>query len=465
MIAWLVPREPDERHSVARTLLGLLPSRLLVALVVAALLVVLPVDRASAAVATSLEVSVPASGVVDGSVTVRAVLTRGTGEPVAGAQVRFERRVGGRWSGAGNGTTDAQGVATTTIQVRPRARDNAVRAVFAGNAELDPVTSGVVTVEPRKRATVLTVKGPRRVVDGKAVRLQLRWRARNGDPVPGRVVVQVRTRKAAWKRHSRVRLGGDGTASLRVAPRVDTRYRAVGAAGRWWLGDTSRVRRVDNVPPLSPVSYPAAAPKPRVKLPSQRRAVGAGANARVSRIGNAVWRSMVGRSWHRGCPVGRAQLRLVRVNYWGYDGYRHRGELVVHSAIARKTAGLFTALYREERRIRAMYLVDRFGWSKRVRGADDYRSMAAGNTSAFNCRDVVGRPGVRSPHSYGRAIDINPWENPYRASHGWVPNQWWVGRSHPDLAWRSSSHAMVRIMRSHGFRWTYGTADAHHFDG
>ena len=69
-----------------------------------------------------------------------------------------------------------------------------------------------------------------------------------------------------------------------------------------------------------------------------------------------------------------------------------------------------------------MYRVDRFGWSSRSRGGDDYASMAAGNTSAFNCRDVTGRPGVRSPHSWGRSLDVNTWENPYRSAQGIVPN-------------------------------------------
>ncbi len=33
------------------------------------------------------------------------------------------------------------------------------------------------------------------------------------------------------------------------------------------------------------------------------------------------------------------------------------------------------------------------------------------------------------------------------------------------VAWRSASHPVVEIWRAHGFRWTYGTFDAHHFDG
>lgn len=45
-------------------------------------------------------------------------------------------------------------------------------------------------------------------------------------------------------------------------------------------------------------------------------------------------------------------------------------------------------------------------------GGSDTASMAANNTSAFNCRRITN--GTRwSNHSYGRAIDINPAQNPY----------------------------------------------------
>jgi hypothetical protein len=201
-----------------------------------------------------------------------------------------------------------------------------------------------------------------------------------------------------------------------------------------------------------------------VKLPHQARAQGDGANPSVTRIPDRIWQQMTGRSWHRGCPVGRSGLRLLRINYWGYDGYRYRGELVARADAVDNMRGALTAMYAQKLPIRSMYRVDRFGWSRRLQGADDYKSMAAGNTSAFNCRSVVGRPGVRSPHAYGRALDVNTWENPYRSSEGWVPNTWWPSRSHARVAWRSRDHAVVRIMLAHGFRWTYGAADSQHFD-
>ena len=46
---------------------------------------------------------------------------------------------------------------------------------------------------------------------------------------------------------------------------------------------------------------------------------------------------------------------------------------------------------------------------------DDNQSMSADNTSAMNCRKASqsNAPAKDSPHANGRAIDINPWENPW----------------------------------------------------
>ena len=67
---------------------------------------------------------------------------------------------------------------------------------------------------------------------------------------------------------------------------------------------------------------------------------------------------------------------------------------------------VFRRLYEERFPIRRMRLVDRYG-------ADDDRSMAADNTSAFNCRLRAGSSTEWSQHAYGRAIDVNPVENPF----------------------------------------------------
>ena len=35
-------------------------------------------------------------------------------------------------------------------------------------------------------------------------------------------------------------------------------------------------------------------------------------------------------TYHRGCPVGPAQLRGIRLRYWGFDNRAHMGTLVVN---------------------------------------------------------------------------------------------------------------------------------------
>jgi D-alanyl-D-alanine carboxypeptidase-like protein len=122
---------------------------------------------------------------------------------------------------------------------------------------------------------------------------------------------------------------------------------------------------------------------------------------------------MSGVSWHRGCPVGFAGLRLLTVSHWGFDGRPHRGRLVVHRDAAAAMLRTMRTLFRLRFPIRRMRLVDAYG-------ADDHRSMAADNTSAFNCRFVAGSPGVWSEHAYGRALDLNPIENPYVTASGYV---------------------------------------------
>ncbi len=124
----------------------------------------------------------------------------------------------------------------------------------------------------------------------------------------------------------------------------------------------------------------------------------------------AVRDRVEGTSWHRGCPVGLDDLRYVRLSYWGFDGRRHRGELVVNRDAVRPVRRAFGRLYAVRFPIRRMRLVDEY------RG-DDFASIEADNTSAFNCRRATGSTHW-SQHAYGRAIDVNPIENPYVAADG-----------------------------------------------
>ena len=81
------------------------------------------------------------------------------------------------------------------------------------------------------------------------------------------------------------------------------------------------------------------------------------------------------------------------------------GELVVAASAVTAVHKAFGTLYASHFPIRRMRLVDDYD-------ASDTKSIDADNTSAFNCRPVTGGTQF-SEHAYGRAIDINPIENPY----------------------------------------------------
>lgn len=110
-------------------------------------------------------------------------------------------------------------------------------------------------------------------------------------------------------------------------------------------------------------------------------------------------------SYRPGCPLGPSQLRAIRMRHWGFDRKRHTGVLVVHASVVTQVVSVFRRLYEARFPIRRMLGVEIY------KGSDD-RSMAADNTSGFNCRRV-GTSGSWSEHAFGKAIDVNPVENPY----------------------------------------------------
>jgi hypothetical protein len=111
-------------------------------------------------------------------------------------------------------------------------------------------------------------------------------------------------------------------------------------------------------------------------------------------------------TWHPGCPVAPEDLRQLTLSFRDFGNQTRTGTLLVHRDLADEVVRLFEGLYRQGFQIERMVPVENYG-------GDDDTSMAANNTSAFNCRDTTGKPGVFSNHSWGRAIDINPLTNPY----------------------------------------------------
>ncbi|ADB30957.1 hypothetical protein Kfla_1863 [Kribbella flavida DSM 17836] len=225
------------------------------------------------------------------------------------------------------------------------------------------------------------------------------------------------------------------------------------AAGRF------RLRMPDNFPSSRTVrvvsrGVPAAAVE---VSPTAWIVIKAGLNPKVY----AVAASMVPKTYRAGCPVGPGSLRLLTMNYWGFDGLVHKGELIVRDAAVQKMIKVWTATFNAKFPIRRMQRVDVFGGS-------DIRAMAADNTSVFNCRQVTGNPYALSPHSYGHAIDINTVENPYLAANNvWYPSN---GLSYRNRSWVRpgmlfTNSTATRSLVGQGYFWGAGWSkpDYQHF--
>jgi D-alanyl-D-alanine carboxypeptidase len=128
-------------------------------------------------------------------------------------------------------------------------------------------------------------------------------------------------------------------------------------------------------------------------------------HAQVAALSPAERTAMTPRVWRPGCPVALSDLRRVTLTYVGFDGRSHQGALIVNRTVAAPVARAFGDLYAARFPIRRMMPIEAYGGS-------DFASIEADNTSSFNCRSATGSSHW-SEHAYGRAIDIDPIENPY----------------------------------------------------
>jgi hypothetical protein len=164
--------------------------------------------------------------------------------------------------------------------------------------------------------------------------------------------------------------------------------------------------------------------------------------------------------WRRGCPVPLSALRHVSLPFIGFDGHARRGALVVNARVTGDVVAAFRDLYRARFPIRRMRPIQAYG-------GDDFASIEADNTSAFNCRPATGSTRW-SQHAYGLAVDIDPIENPYvsggRTSHPASEPYLDRRRVRPGMAVEGGPLVAAFDARGWGWggRWS-GTRDYQHF--
>ena len=140
----------------------------------------------------------------------------------------------------------------------------------------------------------------------------------------------------------------------------------------------------------------------------------------------------------------KSTLILLDIPHLGFDGLLHRGQLVVHKEIEKEVQEIFSKLLALQFPIQKIIPIVKYDW-------EDTRSMSDNNTSAFNYRKILGTDRL-SNHSFGRALDINPVQNPYFARDS---------VSYPEGAVYDTTKAgtiekegvVVKLFKSYGWVW------------
>lgn len=126
--------------------------------------------------------------------------------------------------------------------------------------------------------------------------------------------------------------------------------------------------------------------------------------------GDSVYNRIYGQSYVDNDNIDLSDLRYLKMLHVNFDGDYQVGEMIVNELVVSDVLDIFQTLCEEGYEIYSMHLIDDY-WAGDPDDSDWY-SIEANNTSCFCYRTATGS-GNLSKHALGRAIDINPQQNPY----------------------------------------------------
>lgn len=164
-----------------------------------------------------------------------------------------------------------------------------------------------------------------------------------------------------------------------------------------------------------------------------------------------------GRSYVDNDDIQLRDLRYLKVLYYNYNHEVQVGELIVNVEIADDCRNIFLELFEQQYEIQSMYLIERY-WTGDG-ASSDKESIQNNNTSAFNYRKSVGGNRL-SNHAIGRAIDINPLQNPYVAYNAdgsfkevYLDMEKYIDRASGEPHMIGHEDACYQIFTKYGFTW------------
>ena len=168
-----------------------------------------------------------------------------------------------------------------------------------------------------------------------------------------------------------------------------------------------------------------------------------------------------GRSFRYYTPFDYSFLSYLTITHIDFNGQRRIGHMIVAAELADEVLDIFREIYEYGFPIYKIRLIDFYD-------TQDYLSMADNNSVAFNFRNIAGTNRL-SRHALGRAIDINPIQNPYiRGNTVWPA----AGKNYMDRAYERPGmiirgDVVYRAFTSRGWiwggHWTL-PLDYHHFE-
>ncbi len=173
-------------------------------------------------------------------------------------------------------------------------------------------------------------------------------------------------------------------------------------------------------------------------------------------IPDEVYNFINGKSYQENPYVALSDLRYVKLLHYNFNHELQVGELIVAADLQGDYLGVFTELFAAEYEIQSMYLPDKY-WTGDPTSTDS-ASIDVNNSSCFMYRPATGSSKL-SKHSYGRAIDINPQQNPYVSYTSGSPV--WSHENANDYIDRTTglphviteSDVCYQIFTKYGFTW------------
>ena len=156
---------------------------------------------------------------------------------------------------------------------------------------------------------------------------------------------------------------------------------------------------------------------------------------------------ITGVTFHDHTPFGHYFLTYLTVTHVNFAGESTIGHLIVADSLGDEVLEIFQEIYESGFPIYSIRLIDYFD-------ASDQLSMAANNSHAFNYRYIAGTTTI-SQHGLGRAIDINPIQNPYiRGTTIWpAAGEAYLDRAYVRPGMIVPGDAVYTAFRSRGWTW------------